>query len=834
MKIAIAVQGRFHAFGLAEALLQRGERVTVMTNYPRLAAARFGLPPQAVLSFTLHGLVERLLRGMRLTRRFEAWLHVWFSKWVTRQCRTQRFDVVYVFSGVAEELFSSSYNPATVFALVRGSSHIRTQAQLLEDEERRVGHALDCPSKWRIAREEREYAMADVVVTLSSFSRDSFLEHGFPPDRVRLLVSAVSTRDFRPTSDVAEARRRRIEAGEPIRVLTAGTFSYRKGVHDLAAIVRMLPGAKFVFRFVGAIAPDAGALARSLKDRIDFVSKQSQSQLPAHYAWGDIFLYPTIEDGFPAVLAQAAASGLPILTTPNGAGEDLVSEGLTGWILPIRSPEAFAKVLVNCEAQRHETAKMAAFVYSQCKARDFSDMAADFIQAIREVIPAKSDRNLLVTPRAEHESARTIAHPSSVTIQGQRLLGLTEESRAHNESLKIAIVVHGRFYAFDLARELIRLGHSVCLLTNYPKTIAERFGIPRSHVRRNLLHGVISRLTHKIESSTNRRMFEPLVHRWFSRWAARIIHLEDFEVVHVFSGVCEEVFKSAKAGTLKTLVRGSAHIEDQAALLCAEEKRAGVSLDKPSEWMRAREAREYELADVIFVLSSFARQSFINRGVASRRLRVLPLGSDVSLFRGSGAVVRRRSERMRSVAKLRVLTVGNFSRRKGAADLARIAKGGEEFAVFRFVGGVASDSRRLRDDCGASIEFFSKVPQFDLSQHYEWGDIFLFPTIEDGYAVVLAQASAAGLPILATTNCGAPDLVKGGQMGWVFPIRRPDLFIEQLKWCDQNREELAAMVEATYNLYAPRDWSDVARDFVDICAEAREETNQRQVNVARA
>ena len=127
----------------------------------------------------------------------------------------------------------------------------------------------------------------------------------------------------------------------------------------------------------------------------------------------------------------------------------------------------------------------------------------------------------------------------------------------------------------------------------------------------------------------------------------------------------------------------------------------------------------------------------------------------------------------------------------------------------------------LQRQAAADIEFLPRVPQNQLPRHYEWGDIFLFPTLQDGYAVVLAQAQAAGLPMIATTNCAAPDLLAAGQTGWVFPIRRPDLFIERLRWCDQNRDELAAMVEATYNLYGPRDWSDVARDFVDICAKAR-------------
>ena len=60
----------------------------------------------------------------------------------------------------------------------------------------------------------------------------------------------------------------------------------------------------------------------------------------------------------------------------------------------------------------------------------------------------------------------------------------------------------------------------------------------------------------------------------------------------------------------------------------------------------------------------------------------------------------------------------------------------------------------------------------------------------DGYAAVLAQASAAGLPVLATTNCGARDFLKDEDDAWIFPIRRPDLMVKRLEWCDRNRDGL--------------------------------------------
>jgi glycosyltransferase involved in cell wall biosynthesis len=400
--------------------------------------------------------------------------------------------------------------------------------------------------------------------------------------------------------------------------------------------------------------------------------------------------------------------------------------------------------------------------------------------------------------------------------------------------MRIAIVVHGRFHAFDLARELIRAGNDVFVVTNYPKYVAEKFGIPRQYVRSNLIHGIVSRVLNLAGRIIDRTIMEPTMHRWFSTWAGQVLKSEQCDVIHGFSGICEELFLLATGRNMvHTLLRGSSHIREQDAILVAEEKRTGHRTYRPEKWTVERELREYELADVIIVLSQFAFDSFIREGVPKEKLRLLLLGTQRSLFRPDRSIIDQRSAHVRTRERLRVLTVGTFSYRKGAFDLVEVARQAQNFADFRFVGAVLPRARAAAERGRAFIEFVPKVSQFDLPKHYEWGDVFLFPTLEDGYAVVLAQAAAAGLPVLGTTNCAAPVLIQEGLNGWLFPIRRHDLFLERLRWCDQHREELATMIETTYNSYVPRDWSDVARDFVDICTEAREKADAK-LNVARA
>lgn len=394
-------------------------------------------------------------------------------------------------------------------------------------------------------------------------------------------------------------------------------------------------------------------------------------------------------------------------------------------------------------------------------------------------------------------------------------------------TLRIAIVVPGRFDAFDLARELLAQGQEVVLLTNYPKSVVARYGVPPECVRSALWHGLLIRADAKAGRWSRSVLSEAFLHRTFSRWALHEIkQMKGLDLVYCFSGVAEELFRGLPdRRPWKSLVRESSHIRLQSELLEGEGQRAerfagrAVHIDRPSPWMVEREEREYLLADRIFVLSSFAAEGFSRELPLSKKLTVLGQGSRTSVFRPSQDVIRERQSRILRGEPLRVLTVGTFSLRKGAIDLVEVARGLRGVCRFEFVGSIGEDARWLHDANRDLIVFRGRIPQQDLPEVYAAADLFLFPTIEDGYAVVLAQAQAAGLPIIASCNCAAPDLVEDGRTGWVLPIRQPGLYVERLRWCDMHRDALAGLLVDGYQRYRPRDWAEVADRFLR-CHEA--------------
>jgi glycosyltransferase involved in cell wall biosynthesis len=303
LDIAVAVHGRFHAFDLAIGLLQIGHNVTVYTNYPARVASRFGLSPEHVRGYPPHGLAARAAYRVAAGDA-DALLNPWFGRWAAQQMRKKAWDIVHIWSGVATEWLEQPHAPS-VCALARGSAHIRTQRNLLDEEEQRTGARLDKPSDWTVEREEFEYARSNKIVVPSQFALQSFTDRGIPRERVRLVPLAAGIDRFRADHTAIETRLTRIERKEPLRVLFVGAISYQKGMHDLLQIMESVPAGHMEFRLVGPLTRECRPIRDRLAARAQLIGKVDEAELPAHYAWADLFVLPSIQDGFAVVLAQA-------------------------------------------------------------------------------------------------------------------------------------------------------------------------------------------------------------------------------------------------------------------------------------------------------------------------------------------------------------------------------------------------------------------------------------------------------------------------------------------------------------------------------------------------
>ncbi|MGQ0561622.1 MAG: glycosyltransferase, partial [Gemmatimonadota bacterium] len=309
--------------------------------------------------------------------------------------------------------------------------------------------------------------------------------------------------------------------------------------------------------------------------------------------------------------------------------------------------------------------------------------------------------------------------------------------------MRIAIGVHGRFFAFDIARGLLELGEDVALFTNYPARIVERFGFPAQCTRGLTAHGVAMRVANRLFRGHTPDALEALLKRSFGAWIAARLAAERCDVAYCWSGIAEECFQSTNS--LKVLNRSSLHISIQHALLSEEAERVGRAIDRPSRWIIEREQREYRLADLIVVPSEAARRSFETAGFGTAQVVVVPLTAGLDFWRLQKQVVDERIRRITRGDRLRVLFVGALSFRKGLYDLASVVTVLSSRMDFRFTGEVLAECRALAARLAGEARIDGHVPEARLRAAYAWADVLVCPSIEDGFAVVLAHAQAAAL-----------------------------------------------------------------------------------------
>lgn len=179
--------------------------------------------------------------------------------------------------------------------------------------------------------------------------------------------------------------------------------------------------------------------------------------------------------------------------------------------------------------------------------------------------------------------------------------------------------------------------------------------------------------------------------------------------------------------------------------------------------LKEREFREWELADKIIAGSLFVKEGLMKCGVPEKKITVIPSRIDYSKFREP-----HRSS-FDGKRPLRVLFVGRVSVMKGVPYLLealRLIESGRIEA--RLVGNISIVPKQIIAHSDIA-NFVGPVPRNQVSEHYEWADVFCFPSITEGSAGVTYEALAAGLPVITTPNAGS--IVRDGIDGFIVPIR---------------------------------------------------------------
>lgn len=214
----------------------------------------------------------------------------------------------------------------------------------------------------------------------------------------------------------------------------------------------------------------------------------------------------------------------------------------------------------------------------------------------------------------------------------------------------------------------------------------------------------------------------------------------------------------------------------------------------------ARKDEELILADRVVVASSFTRASVEAQFGTELPVSVIPYGAPAPVVTAPAARSRG--------ARLRALYAGHLNQRKGMAYLIRAMQRLDVPWHLTLAGPKPTDAPQELDDFLADprCTWLGHVPHATLLEHMARAHVFVFPSIVEGFAMVLYEAMAAGLPVITTPHTAGPDILTDGVEGFLTPIRDPDATAARLARLYADEPARYAMGEAALARAAGSHW----------------------------
>ncbi len=269
-------------------------------------------------------------------------------------------------------------------------------------------------------------------------------------------------------------------------------------------------------------------------------------------------------------------------------------------------------------------------------------------------------------------------------------------------------------------------------------------------------------------------------------------HLNGLDAVYAYEDGAATTFQVAKSQGILCLYDLPILFYQMSRQIQAEEAKRfpdlapALQAAKEPEWKLRRKEEEIELADRIFVASSITRQSLLNFGVNPEKISVIPYGAPLDYF----------YPQPKEDTYFRALYVGRVEPRKGIHYLLKAWKNLNLSEAELCLIGIHEFPSGWLDQYQDIFRYIHPVPHYSLNQYYSSASVFVFPSLVDGFGLVLLEAMACGIPVITTPNTAGPDIITDGVEGFIVPIRDTEAIEEKLDWCYHHPLELAQMGKA--------------------------------------
>jgi glycosyltransferase involved in cell wall biosynthesis len=339
MKITITTPAKFPAaFVSAGYLDARGELERIISPVPPARSRHFGVAASHTTGLTPLGAWNYAFQhwGPRaLQPHHQAAFSAAFDETASRMIGD--CDIVNPWCSTALRTIRAARRRGIPAVLEVASAHLLAQRDLIEEEYARFGADVERAvfSQGVIDRTLAEYDEADAIIVTSSFVRETFTRHGVPAAKIHVIPYGI---------DAAPAPR--AERSGPLRVLFVGGCSLRKGIPYLLDAFRRID-TDATLRLVGRENAPLFARLGGLPPRVTAAGVKTGAALAAEYAAADVFVLPSVEDGFGLVTLEAMAAGVPVVVSANAGSAEVVRDGENGFVVSARDITALSERIAS-------------------------------------------------------------------------------------------------------------------------------------------------------------------------------------------------------------------------------------------------------------------------------------------------------------------------------------------------------------------------------------------------------------------------------------------------------------------------------------------------------
>jgi glycosyltransferase involved in cell wall biosynthesis len=381
MKVIVVHPGKQHSFELSKALIKKGfldRYITSVYNRPKSftrillkfvkgnlykkinGRKSSSIPDESVKQYNELGVIFTLFlnkfpRIQKIAENWNFYIESSFYKKTMKFIKNNRPDCVVIYNGYANKHIDIIKNLGVVKIMDMSIAKRDYIQQILQHEidETGLSEIKDMHfSYWdekMLMNDSQGCNGVDFFLVPSKFVKDSLLQSGIQESKIKMVPYGVNIQQFNPVEN------KKISGN--LKLLFVGSITYRKGIHRLLNVIHKMPNVEV---YLAGTYDKSSKIYLNYKDyeNIHFLGFITRDILNDLYNECDVFVLPSFCEGMAMVGLEAMASGLPMICTSYSGVNDVVEDGVNGFVYTANQEDELKKHIIWFIENRNQLKKL--------------------------------------------------------------------------------------------------------------------------------------------------------------------------------------------------------------------------------------------------------------------------------------------------------------------------------------------------------------------------------------------------------------------------------------------------------------------------------------------